>query len=229
MLKDNLRIINEKIKKDFCGSNTFLMYHRITKLDDFKTGCDMSFNLFCESIEKIGEFIDSYSALEFDKSRKHIITFDDATDDIYSIVYPFLTEKNIPFTVFIVAQWLDKEGYITTEQLAEISKNSLVTIGSHGLSHSDLKGMPYNEQKKELFESKLILENIIQKKVSLFAYPHGQSDSSTLKILKSENLYSYCFNASGGGATKCNGCFAIPRLRVDNKSYKKTMALLGKG
>lgn len=229
MFKKKIKAVLEKLKRIVFGSNYFLMYHRITKKDDLKSGCDMSFDLFCESIAKIGNFIDIKDALDFKCKNRNAITFDDGTDDIYHIVYPFLTERNIPFTVFVVVDWLDTKGYLTTQQLIEISKNSLVTIGSHGITHTDIKSLSYESQKNELVQSKLRIESIIGKKVEHFAYPHGQRDSTTHEILNSEKIYRYCFDASGGSATKFNDRFYMPRLRIDNKSYKNSMAIMGKG
>ena len=46
-------------------------------------------------------------------------------------------------------------------------------IGSHGVSHKLLSRLNKLEQKKELLNSKLFLEDLLKKKVESFCYPYG--------------------------------------------------------
>ena len=60
-------------------------------------------------------------------------------------------------------------------------------IGSHGESHTLLSGLSYEKQLKEIKNSKIFLEKIINKDVELFCYPYGGKlsyNNNTLKILK---------------------------------------------
>ena len=62
-----------------------------------------------------------------------------------------------------------------------------MVIGSHTNSHTLLSRISYIDQFKELNESKIFLEKIINKNVETFCYPYGGKDSynsNTLKILK---------------------------------------------
>ncbi len=60
-------------------------------------------------------------------------------------------------------------------------------IGSHSESHTLLSRLSYKEQFKELNNSKIFLEKIINKSIDTFCYPFGRKISyndNTLKILK---------------------------------------------
>ena len=60
-------------------------------------------------------------------------------------------------------------------------------IGSHTESHTLLTRLSYREQLKELKNSKIFLEKIINKNIDTFCYPFGGKTSyndNTLKILK---------------------------------------------
>ena len=57
-------------------------------------------------------------------------------------------------------------------------------IGSHSCRHPDLRKMEYQEQYKELFNSKQKLESTTGQPVRYFRPPFGQYDEGTLKVLK---------------------------------------------
>ena len=100
------------------------------------------------------------------------ITIDDGLYDLYTVAYPLLLERKIPFTAFVSADLLDQEGYITTEQLKEMSRNPLVTIGSHGCTHKCLDELSIEEQIYEINESKQKLEALIEKEIKLKSEKH---------------------------------------------------------
>lgn len=114
----------------------------------------------------------------------YALTFDDGLDDLYNEVYPRLKDLGLPFTAFISAELIDKPGYITVGQLKELSTDPLVTIGSHGCTHRHLSKLADDESRREIFESKRLLESIIGKEVDLIAYPFGDAG-------KREHRYAY--------------------------------------
>ncbi len=59
------------------------------------------------------------------------------------------------------------------EQIQELSRDPLVTIGSHGVEHLPLAKLPAPELAEELLQSRITLERRIGKKVSHFCFPHG--------------------------------------------------------
>ncbi len=70
---------------------------------------------------------------------------------------------------------------ITWEQLMEMSKDPLVTIGSHTMSHFNLTKLDLGKVLKEISESKHILERKIGKPVNHFAYPFGSKIEASLR------------------------------------------------
>ena len=65
------------------------------------------------------------------------ITFDDGYRDNLTVALPLLEKFGLPMTLFVTAGFVGREGYLSKEELREISKHPLVTIGAHGLSHRD--------------------------------------------------------------------------------------------
>ena len=100
-----------------------------------------------------------------------VITFDDGIDDTFTIAYPLLKLYNFPFTVYITLNYLNKQGYLTSEQLEILNEDPLCTLGSHTLNHTLLRtDLNAND---EIVNSKQKLENILRKEVIHFAYPFG--------------------------------------------------------
>ena len=61
------------------------------------------------------------------------------------------------------------------EQVQELSRDPLVTIGSHGIEHVPLAKIPAQELAEELLQSRLTLERRIGKRVWHFGFPYGGS------------------------------------------------------
>lgn len=206
-------------------SSVFLMFHHVLDNPNCKkSDCVLNTNLFYKQISTMDRFQGIDSFFEKNVNKKTVVTFDDGLEDLYTIAYPFLKEHNIPFVAFVVTDFLDQEGYITTKQLMELSKDPLVTIGSHGVSHSILTKLNSKEKKKiEIVDSKKILEDILGKEVKYFAYSHGQFDKDCLKFVKE---YKKAFSATGLPynivTKKIMGDYQIPRVNIDNKVYEKS-------
>ena len=139
-----------------------------------------------------------------------LLTFDDGFDNNFKNVLPILNKYEIPALFFITTQhisnpnkWLhfieekiesntfkkssipkvlrsDFFNGISEENLFKMSKNKLVTIGSHTITHPLLSQCSKSEIKKEIFESKEYLEMLIGKSVDYFAYPSGDYNEEVI-------------------------------------------------
>lgn len=63
--------------------------------------------------------------------------------------------------------------FLSLSDIASLKKESLVTIGSHTTHHSLLSLLSEKEQKEEIVQGHLCLEQYLGTKLSFFAYPHG--------------------------------------------------------
>lgn len=104
---------------------------------------------------------------------KCIVTFDDAFAGVYYNAYPYLKKLNIPFTIYVITDLIGAPDYMTEEQLIELSMDPLCTIGSHTCSHPMTRYLSDDELRRELTESKKVLEKILKRPVCHFAYPYG--------------------------------------------------------
>lgn len=111
------------------------------------------------------------------------ITFDDATAGHYNLAFPLLKKYGVSATFFIVTDYIGKSGVLTWAQIKEMSDNGMF-IGSHGASHANLTVISDEQARRELVESKKILEEKIGKKVDLLAYPGGNYNAHVIDLVK---------------------------------------------
>lgn len=89
-----------------------------------------------------------------------------------------LRKHNLPGIFYIPAQWqhyCKSKGWepLTTEDLLGISND--FEIGSHGVTHALLTQVPLKTAVWEIQQSKIMLEEIVDKEVTSFCYPRGYS------------------------------------------------------
>lgn len=147
------------------------------------------------------------------------ITFDDGLADTYTLAYPLLKARNIPFTVFVLTRLVDQPGYLTGEQLREMAADSLATIAVHGTEHRILTECTPEEQREEILSAKAELEAIIGKPCKFFAYSHGQYNDAVLDLIR-EAGYEKAFAVAGRplNSRTDKGIYAYPRLSVEEKT-----------
>ena len=178
---------------------------------------------FMDFIEKHGPYIAVSEILEKKLSGFKAVTFDDGLADVYETAYPFLKRNGIPFTIFVLAEKLDHPGYITTDQLLEMEKDPLVTVGSHGLTHIRIGEQEAETQFIELNKSKKILEQTIGGEYSCryFAYPFGSYNKTTLSFMAKAG-YAKGFAVKGRPLLPWNRKtdYEIPRLSIDSQTLQ---------
>lgn len=101
-----------------------------------------------------------------------IITFDDGNQDNYEYAFPIMQKYGFIGAIYIVANRLRAEGFLSAEQLQEMAAAGW-EIGSHSMTHTDLTDVFAHKIREELLDSRLRLEHEIGVEVRSFAYPFG--------------------------------------------------------
>lgn len=148
------------------------------------------------------------------RNRQVAITFDDGFRDNLTVALPALEKYRLPMTLFVTAGFLDQDDYLSEEDLLELSKHPLITIGAHGLWHRHFDQLEPDDARFEMIESRRILEDVIGKKVDLMAWPFGECNAAL------ERLSAACgYRAAWSvwqGSNSLHSRWRVPLGRRDN-------------
>lgn len=140
-----------------------------------------------------------------------IITFDDGERSFITKVLPLLEEYNFPANMNVVGSLIqlytqngdtdDRYAYLNENDIKELAKNELVTLGCHsynlhslsgrrgmgkiyGESEEKYKKLIYNDIKK----FKKDFERITGEKTDIFAYPYGIKNETLVTIVREKGF-----------------------------------------
>jgi len=132
-----------------------------------------------------------------------VLTFDDGFQNFYSEAFPTLADYNFTATVFLVAahcekynDWdgnlptLERRRLMSWNEIKELHRHG-IEFGAHSLTHPDLTEIPLEEVRRELSESKTVIENKLGSAVEMFAYPYGKFNTD-VKRLTEQNYAAAC-------------------------------------
>lgn len=144
-----------------------------------------------QTLQKAGystHFVREIPRILYDKvpysTKSAFLTFDDGYDNFYSIVLPLLKKYNAKGTLFVINNYVGREGFVTQRQLEEIRDSGLVEIAAHTMDHAYLKDAPKNYALREMSESKKDLEQRLGIRVFSIAYPYGAFTAQTAELAK---------------------------------------------
>jgi peptidoglycan/xylan/chitin deacetylase (PgdA/CDA1 family) len=154
-----------------------------------------------------------------------VITIDDGWKSAYTEAWPELKERNFPFTLFIYPKIIGKTTIaLSWEQIKEMS-DAGVDIQSHSLSHpfltrrrhSSLDEAAYDEWlRKELRESRRLIEKHTGKDVKYLAYPYGDYDTRVATMARKAG-YDAALTCEYGKVRKGSDPLRMKRYVIDKR------------
>lgn len=117
--------------------------------------------------------------------RAVVMTFDDGYADFAATAFPELERRGWRCTVFVPAGWVGRSaGWMAGEArrplmdwrtIADLAARAGAEIGSHGLTHADLRALGEPAAREEIVESKRVIEERAGCRVAAFAPPYGRT------------------------------------------------------
>lgn len=118
------------------------------------------------------------------------ITFDDGYLDFAQLAVPALQERSLTATVFVPSDRLGGENdweptsvarrkILSAAELRALDPET-VEIGAHGATHCRLRELDADALRREIFESRLVLEEACARPIRFLAYPYGLGDDFDL-------------------------------------------------
>jgi peptidoglycan/xylan/chitin deacetylase (PgdA/CDA1 family)/glycosyltransferase involved in cell wall biosynthesis len=124
-----------------------------------------------------------------------VLTFDDAYRDTADFGFPLLKKYGFKGTLFVVTNhiggtnvWdlplgVSEQHLMTAKEILDWSANG-IEIGSHSLSHPDLRECTADQIRDELTHSREHLELLLGTRVRVFAYPYGYLDNRAIEVAR---------------------------------------------
>jgi peptidoglycan/xylan/chitin deacetylase (PgdA/CDA1 family) len=166
-----------------------LAYHAVAHDDDPITVRPAAFREHLATLQSAGwEFIDLHTGITRLRRgtltmRQLCLTFDDAYVDFRDEVVPLLVERGIPATVFVpfaymggTSSWSRREKGRRVLSVDEIQSlpTPPVTIGSHTMTHPNLKTLPPAQYEFELGVALSRARELTGREEIVLAYPFGE-------------------------------------------------------
>ena len=156
--------------------------------------------------------------LEFNKvskKKKILLTIDDAFSSFYEKAWPILKKKRIPFILFVSTETVGKKGYMSWEEIVEISKENFVMIGNHSHSHEYLIKYEFEDFKKDINKSIKILRENLDYNINFFSYPFGEYNLEQKNYISKK--FDYAFGQHSGVIDLNKNRYELPRFPINEK------------
>jgi len=149
--------------------------------DDEKNGVLLTFDDgFANNFSNALPILEKFQAQAvFFVSTQHVEKTDDYLPSVRTSIEKYCKNKEIPKIIRD-----DIFVGLSIEKLKKCGEHTLITIGSHTVSHPFLTQCSESELRNELKNSKMFLEKNIGGEVNLFAYPTGDYDGIVVEEVK---------------------------------------------
>ncbi len=241
-----------KITANHDASVIVLCYHRFEDIKSAMSTKPEDFDKEMQAIKDSGfTVISMQDFLAWRRDEKPIpaksalITIDDGYVSAYENAWPILKKYGYPFTMFVYIQYVNSGGKsVSWDQLAEL-RDAGVEIGCHSFTHQNLKGRTpkavADQQKlggldqwlkREVADSKKVIEDRLGIKVSVFAYPEGAYNEKAREAVRQAG-YEAAFvtygqrNTFSAPAADLIGRYAIEQGKP--KTFNDALAMIGGG
>jgi peptidoglycan/xylan/chitin deacetylase (PgdA/CDA1 family) len=117
---------------------------------------------------------------------------------------------------------------LTKEQIKQMSKSKYINFQSHTLFHPILPKCSDSDARREIIQSKEILEQQYNLKINAIAYPNGDYSSRDIEIAK-EAKYKCAITVDFGFNTLETDIFRLKRVSVNDKKDMSELIVKASG
>lgn len=228
LLASGLRKINSFVPSLSSGLSV-LAYHLVDGGTD--TVIDISSSVFERQLDCLASnatFVDLRAGVDAAEQGETptpqvALTFDDAFENFVDVVWPIIERRKLPVTLFVPVDFVrggpspltggEHLRPCTWKQLAELSQTGLVSIGSHTMSHRNMRRLSAEDVRYECAQSRMVLEEQLGTQVETFCYPQSKWSAAVADEVRKH----YSVGVIAGGRVVSEPHFdraAIPRFPI---------------
>ncbi|MDP8236311.1 MAG: polysaccharide deacetylase family protein [Candidatus Erginobacter occultus] len=150
-----------------------------------------------------------------------VITFDDGYKNFFAQARPVLDRYGFKATIFIAADFVGRSsGSFSLLDLPLLDRSELAAlsgegheIGSHTLSHPSLPRLTADRSRREIEESKTVLEELTGEEIGSFAYPRGDYTAGIVEMVRTAG-YQAAVTLRPGNRGRMEEIFTLPRVTL---------------
>lgn len=175
------------------------------------------------------QFIDYMDGTTISLPKKPVLlTFDDGYADNYEHALPLLKQLNFHATLFVSPGTTEDGYFLNWDQIKEMHEAGW-DIQPHGMTHPHLPKLSAKSQAFEISEAKRQIDEQLKINTTVFCYPFGEKNETTLKLLQ-EHGFRYAFTIDQGLTTRDQNRLLLKRLFVNGEeSIEPWIARLEQG
>ncbi len=158
------------------------------------------------------------------KNKKKILpktialTFDDGYKDNYIYAFPILKKYHLPATMFIITDEVGRADRLSWDEIKTMQDSGIITFGSHTLGPEPLINIKSEQDlKKQIFDSKKILEGKLGRPINAFSYPEGRFNDKIRQLVVDAG-YGLAVAGNPGKKFANDDIFALKRLRISENA-----------
>jgi peptidoglycan/xylan/chitin deacetylase (PgdA/CDA1 family) len=146
--------------------------------------------------------------------RPIVFTFDDGWKDVFDNAVPILKKEGWVGSFAVATSLLGRPGYAEWSDVLA-ARNQGMEIISHSENHLDLTDHVYSQDdlNRETKTAKQLLEEKLGQPVSVYVYPYGKYNGSTIKLVMDAG-FKMALTTKYGQYVQKENLFEIPRVRV---------------
>ena len=156
------------------------------------------------------------SLVNLQSKKKVLLTIDDAFKSFYDQAWPILKKDKIPFILFVNTREIGSSGYMTWDQIKEISEEKFVHIGNHSYSHDYLVDKTSDEISYDIDLAIAEFKKNLGYNSPFFSYPFGEYNINFKNIIKNFG-FKYAFGQHSGVVDETKNFYELPRFSINEK------------
>jgi peptidoglycan/xylan/chitin deacetylase (PgdA/CDA1 family) len=218
VLTEPYRAIGRTLGWPSSGTTVGLFYHQVKAEERDRFARQLA------KLSRLATPIDAGGPFPIASCRRSVfVTADDGWMSFVENALPEMERRSIPCAIFMIADRLgeslgDPSDHILSERELRDLRSSVVTIGSHTLTHARLTALSDEAARRELLHSREKLEAVLDRKVDLFCFPYGAYDERILRLCR-QTGYQRVFICRPESESHSEDSFIAGRIRADASDW----------